>query len=75
MPMSMQCRSKCISGVEVKGELGIGPFREGDSLALECHVPGGHLCLPLQSAETFQSAKARCRCRAQDSALHSSAMW
>nr|XP_040569184.1 nephrin-like [Lepeophtheirus salmonis] len=28
-------------GREVKGTMGIGPFREGDSLTLECHVPGG----------------------------------
>ena len=23
------------------GELGVGPFREGDTLTLECNVPGG----------------------------------
>lgn len=28
-------------GRQVEGEVGIGPFREGDSLSLECHVPGG----------------------------------
>ena len=28
-------------GRHVEGELGVGPFREGDSLALECNVPGG----------------------------------
>ena len=28
-------------GRQVEGEMGIGPFREGDSLTLECHVSGG----------------------------------
>ena len=28
-------------GRHVEGELGVGPFREGDSLTLECNVPGG----------------------------------
>ena len=28
-------------GRTVEGEMGIGPFREGESLSLECNVPGG----------------------------------
>ena len=28
-------------GRQVEGEVGIGPFREGESLSLECNVPGG----------------------------------
>ena len=28
-------------GRTVEGEVGIGPFREGESLSLECNVPGG----------------------------------
>ena len=30
-------------GRQVEGEMGIGPFKEGDSITLECHVPGGKL--------------------------------
>ena len=30
-------------GRQVEGEMGIGPFKEGDTLTLECHVPGGKL--------------------------------
>ena len=30
-------------GRTVEGEVGIGPFREGESLSLECNVPGGKL--------------------------------
>ena len=28
-------------GRQVEGEIGVGPYKEGDSLTLECHVPGG----------------------------------
>ena len=28
-------------GRQVEGHVGIGPFKEGDSITLECHVPGG----------------------------------
>ena len=28
-------------GRQVEGHVGIGPFKEGDSISLECHVPGG----------------------------------
>ena len=28
-------------GRQVEGEVGIGPFCEGESLSLECNVPGG----------------------------------
>ncbi|XP_059086678.1 roundabout homolog 1-like [Tigriopus californicus] len=28
-------------GQQVEGDVGIGPFREGESLSLECNVPGG----------------------------------
>ena len=30
-------------GRTVEGEMGIGPFREGESLSLECNVPGGKI--------------------------------
>ena len=33
-------------GRQVEGEVGIGPFREGESLSLECNVPGGKSCTP-----------------------------
>ena len=36
-------------GRQVEGEMGIGPFREGDSLTLECHVSGGK-----SSSNTFE---------------------
>ena len=28
-------------GRQVEGQGSVGPFREGDSITLECHVPGG----------------------------------
>lgn len=30
--------------VEV-GDLGVGPYREGDTVTIDCHVPGGQLWL------------------------------
>ena len=30
-------------GRQVEGQGSVGPFREGDSITLECHVPGGKL--------------------------------
>ena len=39
-------------GRQVEGEVGIGPFREGESLSLECNVPGGKF--KCAYTETFQ---------------------
>lgn len=30
-------------GRQVEGQGSVGPFREGDSISLECHVPGGKI--------------------------------
>ena len=39
-------------GRQVEGEVGIGPFREGESLSLECNVPGGK-CSGLHNRAKF----------------------
>ena len=39
-------------GRQVEGEVGIGPFREGESLSLECNVPGGK-CSGLHNGAKF----------------------
>ena len=39
-------------GRQVEGEVGIGPFREGESLSLECNVPGGK-CSGLRNGAKF----------------------
>ena len=40
-------------GRQVEGEVGIGPFREGESLSLECNVPGGKCSGLHNGAKTF----------------------
>ena len=40
-------------GRQVEGEVGIGPFREGESLSLECNVPGGKFCFTMELTHLF----------------------
>ena len=40
-------------GRHVEGELGVGPFREGDKLTLECNVPGGKTESRVREGERF----------------------
>ena len=40
-------------GRQVEGQGSVGPFREGDSITLECHVPGGKNESHAQPSEAY----------------------